>query len=60
MGVNVKKDMTKSALFIRLEQLRQLSEAEAIQPVYKDAVIDTLLDYIRDREIREKVEAIVL
>ncbi len=52
--------MNKTALLYRLEQIRELSEREAIQPVYKDAVIDTLLDYINDRAIREKVEAIVL
>ncbi len=54
------KPMNKTTLMYRLEQLRTMTEENEIQPVYKDAVIDTLLDYIRDPDVRAKVEAIVL
>lgn len=47
-------------LLLRLEELRQLAEQNAIQPVYKDAILDVLLDYIGDRTIRAKVEETVL
>lgn len=52
--------MTKASLLFRLEQLRELAEQDAIQPVYKDAILDVLLDYIGDKEIRDKVEATAL
>ncbi len=52
--------MTKSALLLRLEQLRHTAEDDAIQPVYKLAVIDSLLDYIGDFAIRQKTEEIAL
>lgn len=52
--------MTKSALLLRLEQLQVLTETESIQTVYKDAILDTLLDYISDKSIREAVEKAVL
>ncbi len=54
------KRMTKTGLLLRLEELRRLAEEEAIQPVYKDAILDTLLDYIGDESIRQKVEEIAL
>ncbi len=59
-GVFVIKRMTKTGLLLRLEELRRLAEGEAIQPVYKDAILDTLLDYIGDESIRQKVEEIAL
>ncbi len=52
--------MTKSRLLFHLEMLRKLEEEGTIQPVYKDAIIDVLLDYIGDKDIREKVEGIAL
>ncbi len=54
------KPITKSALLFRLEELRYLAEQDAIQPVYKDAILDALLDYIGDKEIRVKVEETAL
>ncbi len=54
------KRMTKSALLFRLEQLRYLAEEDAIQPIYKDAILDSLLDYIGDKDIRSKVEETAL
>lgn len=59
-GDCVIKRMTKASLLFRLEQLRELAEQDAIQPVYKDAILDVLLDYIGDKEIRDKVEATAL
>ena len=54
------KPMNKETLMFRLEQLRELTEKNEIQPVYELAVIDTLLDYIRDNDVRTKVEEMVL
>ncbi len=54
------KRMTKRSLLFRLEELRTLAEDDAIQPVYKDAILDSLLDYIGDKEVRDKVEQIAL
>ncbi len=52
--------MTKAALLYHLEALRVLAEEDVIRPVYKDAILDSLLDYIGDKEIRGKVEEIAL
>ncbi len=52
--------MTKARLLSHLELLRKLAEEDVIQPVYKDAILDSLLDYIGDKAIREKVEEIAL
>lgn len=52
--------MTKTSLLLRLEQLQILTETEPIQAVYKDAILDSLLDYINDKSIREAVEKAVL
>jgi len=54
------KPLKKSSVLARLEQLRLTVEANAIQPVYQLAVIDTLLEYIHDPDIRAKVEEIAL
>jgi hypothetical protein len=59
MGANVKR-LKKSSVLARLEQLRLTAEENEIQPVYLLAVIDTLLDYAGDPEIRAKVEEIAL
>ncbi len=52
--------MKKSSVIARLEQLRLTVEDNPIQPVYLLAVIDTLLEYNGDPEIRAKVEEIAL
>lgn len=60
MGANVKKTLKKTSVLARLEQLRLTVEENPIQPVYLLAVIDTLLEYNGDPEIRAKVEEIAL
>lgn len=54
------KPLKKSAVLARLEQLRLVVEDEELAEIHKLAVIDTLLDYIRDEDIRNKVEEIAL
>lgn len=54
------KRITKAGLLFRLEELRALAETDSIQPVYKDAILDVLLDYVGDAQIRAKVEEIAL
>ncbi len=52
--------MNKSQVLARLELLRQTVEENAIHPVYLLAVIDTLLEYNGDKDIRQKIEEIAL
>ena len=54
------KCLKKSSVLARLEQLRLTVEENPIQPVYFLAVIDTLLEYNGDPDIRAKVEEIAL
>ncbi len=56
----MKTQLKKAQVLARLELLRQTVEEDAIQPVYLLAVIDTLLDYANDKQIREAVEGIAL
>lgn len=50
----------KRATLARLDALREVVEGEAIQNVHALAVIDTLLDYLNDTDIRQAVEEIAL
>ncbi len=59
MGADVKR-LKKSSVLARLEQTRLMIEENPIQPVYYLAVIDTLLEYIGDEDIRRKTEEICL
>ncbi len=54
------KRLNKASVLARLEQLRLTAEENPIQPVYLLAVIDTLLEYNGDPDIRAKVDAICL
>ncbi len=56
----MKTQLKKAQVLARLELLRQTVEENAIQPVYLLAVIDTLLDYNGDKDIRRAVEGIAL
>lgn len=52
--------LKKATVLARLELLRETADEDTIQPVYLLAVVDTLLDYIYDKDISEKVESIAL
>jgi hypothetical protein len=56
----MKRQLNKSQVLARLELLRQTVEEDAIQTVYLLAVVDTLLDYNGDKDIRAAVEGIAL
>lgn len=59
--VPVNHSMTKLGLFNRLEQIRLDTENDVeLQEVAALRVIDALLDYVNNSEIREKVEEIAL
>ncbi len=53
-------NIKKAQVLSRLELLRQTVEKNEIQPVYLLAVIDTLLDYNGDKDIRQAVEGVAL
>lgn len=59
-GGIMNKSMKKASLLARLEQLRLTVEDNELREIYRLAVIDTLLDYINDSMVREKVEQIAL
>lgn len=50
--------MKKSGLLARLEQLRLEAEDKALEEITKLTVLDLVLDYINDPQIREAVERI--
>lgn len=56
----MKKRMTKKTLLFRLEELHYLAEQDVIDPIFQLAVIDSLLDYIYDEDIRDKVERVAM
>lgn len=50
--------MKKSGLLSLLAQMKAVAEDEEIKDIRKLQIMDHLLDYINDPEIREAVEAI--
>lgn len=50
--------MKKSGLLARLEQLRLEGEDKELEEITKTTLLDLLLDYINDPQIREAVERI--
>ena len=50
--------MKKHGLLARLEQLRLEAEDKELEEITKVTLLDLLLDYINDPQIREAVEKI--
>lgn len=54
------RSIGKRAALARLEALREVVEGEELCKIHALAVIDTLLDYIHDKDFRDAVEEIPL
>ena len=50
--------LKKSNVLSRLEQLRALAEVQKVSDLMAKKVLDLLLDYLNDPQIREAVERI--
>lgn len=52
--------MKKAGALARLEQIRAAAEDKELTDIRRIEVLDVLLDYINDPQIREAVEAVPL
>ena len=52
------RPLKKAQVLARLEALRGVVEDEELQKIHVLTVIDILLDYIHDQQIKEAVETI--
>lgn len=52
------RPLKKGAALARLEALREVVEGEELAKIHTLAVIDTLVDYINDEDIKNAVEAV--
>jgi hypothetical protein len=52
------RSLTKRAALARLEALREVVEDEELAKIHALAIIDTLVEYIHDSDIKDAVEAV--